>query len=289
MKRRYVMLMLCALLAFGLCTEAVAVPVSAATDKDVDLSSPEDLVSAEDPSSSDISTSSDNSGSKNNSKNKNKKTLVDSEGNELTDSDQDSSADSDSEAASDTASGSKKSTKTTTKKTTSGSSSNSSTKSSSVTDSHGNRALMTESQRRNKFRSKTNPKRGEKPDSVNRPKAFGFTYADFGTYNSYSSDNGLGGNPIYLLGTITDIQKAYENDLNYGTAVMVNDCDGYQWYMRVEVSKLKYDLFRKDYLGKSGYIYGRYSGYSGVTNRPMLDITVIQPNGGVMTDMKLYR
>ena len=69
----------------------------------------------------------------------------------------------------------------------------------------------------------------------------------------------------------------------------MNDCDGYQWYMRAPIDKTKYDLFRSQFLGKSGYIYGVYSGYSGVTNRPMLDVTVLFPNGGAPTDIKLYQ
>ena len=113
--------------------------------------------------------------------------------------------------------------------------------------------------------------------------------ADFNTCNSYNSENGLGGRPIYLLGTITDIEKVYENTMYYGTAICVNDVDGYQWYMRADIAKGKYDLFRNSFLGQSGYIFGIYSGYSGVTDRPMMDISVLWPNGMVPFDIKLYK
>ena len=157
-------------------------------------------------------------------------------------------------------------------------------------DEKGNTILMTQAQRHRKFASKTNPKRGVKPVTlVYKPNFNGFTYADFATCNSYNSENGLGGHPIYLLGTITDIEKVYENALYYGTAILVNDIDGYQWYMRADINKAKYDLFRNSFIGKTGYIYGIYSGYSGVTDRPMMDITVLQPNGMVPFDMKLYK
>lgn len=149
---------------------------------------------------------------------------------------------------------------------------------------------MTDAQRRNKWRSKTNPKRDIKPaPKAIRPAQNGFTYADFGTCNSYNSENGLGGNYVYLLGTITDIEKVYENTLYYGVAVMVNDCDGYQWYMRVNIAKAKFDMFKGNFLGKTGYIYGIYSGYSGVTDRPMMDIRVIYPMNEYMIDMKFYQ
>ena len=159
-----------------------------------------------------------------------------------------------------------------------------------ATDDRGNTILMTQSQRRKKFASKTNPKRDTKVLTLTyKPNFNGFTYADFNTCNSYNSENGLGGRPIYLLGTITDIEKVYENTMYYGTAICVNDVDGYQWYMRADIVKAKYDLFRNSFLGKSGYIFGIYSGYSGVTDRPMMDITVLWPNGMVPFDMKLYK
>ena len=148
---------------------------------------------------------------------------------------------------------------------------------------------MTESQRRSKFRSRTNPKRGATPVTVPRPASAGFMYADFAKFNSYNSDNHLGGTPIYLLGTIMDAQPVKEVGSMYWLAIMVNDCDGYQWYMRLYCDKAKYELFKSQMKGKAAYIYGLYAGYSGVTNRPMMDITVVTPIGGVPVDMKLYQ
>ncbi len=49
--------------------------------------------------------------------------------------------------------------------------------------------LMTEKQRRNKFRSKTNPGRGKKVNTPKRGASAGFSYADFSTYNDYNSNN----------------------------------------------------------------------------------------------------
>ena len=148
---------------------------------------------------------------------------------------------------------------------------------------------MTEKQRRSKFLSKTNPKRGETPATIARPASVGFSYADFARYNSYNSDNKLGGTPIYLLGTIMDIQPVKQTGSEYGLAVMVNDCDGYQWYMRCKCDKSKYDLLKAELLGKAANIYGTYAGYSGVTNRPMLDMNSVFEVGGNAVSMELYK
>lgn len=162
-------------------------------------------------------------------------------------------------------------------------------KSSDSASASNGKELMTESQRRKKFYSNTNPKRGAKPVSAVRPASNGFLYADFATFNSYSSENGLGMTPIYLLGTIKDIEKVTDKGDYYGAVLMVNDVDGYQWYMRLTVAKDKYDLFKKDYLGKTANIYGYYTGYSGVTRRPMLDPTVIIDANGFAVNMSAYK
>ena len=149
---------------------------------------------------------------------------------------------------------------------------------------------MTEKQRRNRFRSKTNPKRGTKPATPIRPASGGFSYANFGTYNSYSSENHIGRVPIYLLGTIMDMQPVKQSGSTYSVDVMVNDCDGYQWQMRCTCDKSKYDLMKTQLLGKNAYIYGTYAGYSGVSNRPMMDMTVINEAGGVgYYNLSIYR
>ena len=149
---------------------------------------------------------------------------------------------------------------------------------------------MTESQRRKRFRSKTNPKRGTKPATPIRPASGGFSYANFGTYNSYSTENHIGRVPIYLLGTIMDVQAVRQSGNSYNVDVMVNDCDGYQWQMRCTCDKSKYEVMKAQLLGKNAYIYGTYAGYSGVSNRPMMDMTVVNEAGGIgFYNMSLFR
>ena len=86
-----------------------------------------------------------------------------------------------------------------------------------------------------------------------------------------------------------DIQPVKQTGSEYGLAVMVNDCDGYQWYMRCKCDKSKYDLLKAELLGKAANIYGTYAGYSGVTNRPMLDINSVFEVGGNAVSMELYK
>ena len=178
------------------------------------------------------------------------------------------------------------STKSKTSKTTASSGDKSATASSGKStkttgsDSSSGNTLMTDKQRKSRFRSKTNPKMGTKVKTESREDSAGYSYANFGTYNSYNSENGLGGTPIYLLGTFTDVQAVKQSGSEYQVAVMVNDCDKYQWYMRCKCDKDKYELLKKKLKGKTAYIYGTYSGYSGVTNRPMMDMTSVIEVGG---------
>ncbi|MCR5830749.1 MAG: hypothetical protein K6G67_01230 [Lachnospiraceae bacterium] len=164
-----------------------------------------------------------------------------------------------------------------------------SSKKTTVKNSSGVKELMTQKQRRNKFLSKSNPKRGAKPKTSSRPESDGYEYADFAKYNSYNSDNGLGGTPIYLAGRIKDIQPVKENGSMYSLAVMVDDTDGYQWYMRCNCSKKNFDSLKVDLLGKDASIFGTYAGYSGVTNRPMMDILRVVDNEGNDIDMSIYK
>lgn len=162
-----------------------------------------------------------------------------------------------------------------------------SSNSSSTTNSRGEKILMTEKQRRAKFKSVTNPKIGTAPTTPQPPHAVSgnFVYGDIATFNNYASKNGLGGKAIYLLGTIMDIQKVTEGSDYYGLAIMVNDCDGYQWYLRFNCDKSKFDMMKNELNGKAAYLYGTFAGYSGVTNRPMMDVTTASEVGGQNLDL----
>lgn len=243
---------------------------SESDSKQSDEESSDSEESSSKSSDSDSKTTSGNT-TKSNSKNDSKSSDSNSKSND--------SSKSNTTKSNTTNSNSKNSSKNTTKSSSGGSSNSGS--------SAGE--LMTEKQRRARFSSKTNPKRGTVVATTPRALSAGFTYADFGKYNSYNSENHLGGTPLYLLGTIMDIQPVKQTGSQYGLAVMVNDCDGYQWYMRCNCDQSKLPLLKAELMGKAGYIYGTYAGYSGVTNRPMLDMTMVLENGGNAVNMALYR
>lgn len=263
----------------------------AKTDKNKDSSDDFEVVTSQDlnknkdkdKNKTDKTTDKDKVTDKNSSKNTSK-TDVD-EDDDVEDEDDE---DEDDTATTDTK---KKSSNTTTSSnTTSGNSKgDGSSKVTSSSKSSNGKELLTESQRKKKFYSKTNPKRGAKPVAVQRAASAGFVYADFATFNSYASENGLGMTPIYLLGTIMQIEKVSDKGDQYGAVLMVNDCDGYQWYMRVNVAKDKYDLMKAELLGKAANIYGYYTGYSGVTRRPMMDPTIVVEVGGNSVDLSIYK
>lgn len=154
--------------------------------------------------------------------------------------------------------------------------------------------LLTEKQRRAKYASKTNPAMKSKVTTPERPISNGFKYADFGTYNSYNSDNKLGGTPVYLLGTVLDVVPFAEiTDSSAGTCmyrvgILMNDCDGYQWYVRGCADKSKYELLKNAMVGKAGYVYGTYAGYSGILKRPMIDIATFNCQDGSIVNMAVY-
>ena len=238
-------------------------------------------------SSGSSSDSSSDSGQDSSSSNQTVSSGSSSDGDYVDVSENSSKSNSNSNSKSKSSSNSSKSSKSSSK------SSNSSKQTTSGSSNSGNsssgKELMTQKQRRNRFMSKTNPKRNSKPVSQPKANSAGFSYAYFGTYNSYNSDNSLGGTPIYLLGTVMDMAPAKESGSLYSVAVMVNDSDGYQWYMRAKCDKSKYELFKKELMGKSAYIYGTYAGYSGVTNRPMMDMISVIEIGGSAFYMSAYQ
>ena len=142
-------------------------------------------------------------------------------------------------------------------------------------DSSKGKDLLTESQRRQKYASKTNPKKGAKVTIPARPGFNGYVYADFGKFNTYASENKLGYTPVYLICSVKDIVAFTDYGNSYRVAMLVNDCEGYQWYIRANVAKDKFDQFKTSYAGKDVYICGTYAGYSGVLNRPMIDVASI--------------
>lgn len=85
------------------------------------------------------------------------------------------------------------------------------------------------------------------------------------------------------------INKVGQSDSQYKLAIMVNDCDGYQWYMRTTCLKNNFEILKSEINGKAAYIYGTFAGYSGVTNRPMMDVKNVFVVGGNAVSIALYQ
>ena len=237
-------------------------------------------------SSSDSSDSSNGNNSGSGSKSKNDETVSDG-GNNGNGSDK-TTGDSNSNTSKKTTTKKNNSNTTTNSNSNSKKSSSKSSSGSGSKNSSGVTELMTQKQRRSKFMSKSNPPRGKKPKTEQRPDNDGYAYADFARFNSYNSDNGLGGTQIYLFGTIKDVQAVKQNGSVYGVAVMVDDSDGYQWYMRCTCNKANFDALKADLKGRKANIFGTYAGYSGVTNRPMMDMNRLVDADGNDIDLSLY-
>ena len=143
------------------------------------------------------------------------------------------------------------------------------------------KAFYSASKLKNNFGSKTNPAKGTKPASNPKPAVNGFIYGDFGTFNSFASENKLGGTPIYLLGTIKSVEKfAITGDIYYA-AFLIDDFEGYQWVGAKDVPKNTFDTLKTTYTGMTAYIYGAYDGYSIDLNRPIINIGLITDATGM--------
>lgn len=150
-----------------------------------------------------------------------------------------------------------------------------------VTRTAETKAYYSASKLKTNFGSKTNPAKGTKPASNPKPAVNGFIYGDFGTFNSFASENKLGGTPIYLLGTIKSVEKfAITGDIYYA-AFLIDDFEGYQWVGAMDVPKNTFDKFKTIYTGMTAYIYGAYDGYSIDLNRPIINIGLITDATGM--------
>ena len=132
------------------------------------------------------------------------------------------------------------------------------------------------------FASATNPAKDTKPETVEHPDAAGlFAWGDFAAFNSYASDNGLAGTPVYLIGTVSNIipitasTRADVNYAAYALSVVVTDIDGYQWNANVVCASYKYDELVNALNGQVITIFGQYSGYSDTLKMPSMDTFTI--------------
>lgn len=93
----------------------------------------------------------------------------------------------------------------------------------------------------------------------------GYKFAEYKTYNSPAKENGLGGDKVYIDGTVTKIDTA--SDFIYG---ILKATDG-EWLVLIASSKIENmsDLSSL-YLKKNIRLFGAYHGYSEVEKMPAI-------------------
>lgn len=105
----------------------------------------------------------------------------------------------------------------------------------------------------------------------------GYKYADFKTYNSYASENGLGDTCVYVIGKVIKTV-----DIGNLTSIMIQSDDGGNWLASVGDSELFSKKEFSAYVGKSIKCFGKYTGFSDITKTPAMFITKID------MDNKMY-
>lgn len=100
----------------------------------------------------------------------------------------------------------------------------------------------------------------------------GFELADFSKYNSPASENGLGGNKIYLKGTIekVDITKLdAPSDMITG---IIKDSNNNKWLCSLNMTLFADKKEYEDLIEKQIVVCGIYQGYSSVAKMPAFSL-----------------
>ncbi len=97
----------------------------------------------------------------------------------------------------------------------------------------------------------------------------GFEKAEYEKFNSYASENGLGGTLIYVEGRIVEKENVGDD-----LALILQQDDGNKWLVGVPKTKEIEEIN-----GKSLRIYGEYLGYSDVYDLPALMVSAEESEG----------
>lgn len=100
-----------------------------------------------------------------------------------------------------------------------------------------------------------------------------FEIADFDKFNSYASDNGLGGTLVCMAGTITDTYEVEDGDNFEWVGLLVEDENGDEWTVLLTYyNENDEPEFVQDSIDNETMLvfYGQYAGYSDVVNRPSI-------------------
>lgn len=117
----------------------------------------------------------------------------------------------------------------------------------------------------------------------------GFEKAEFDKFNSYASENGLGGSLIYIEGTITNIEiVAASGTQGQGIVGTITDTDGNQWLIHMHAVPIVSESAFDSTLNKEVVITCEYDGFSAVRQMPCvtLDELMIKDTGTIIFGMR---
>lgn len=105
----------------------------------------------------------------------------------------------------------------------------------------------------------------------------GFKYADFDTYNSYASENGLGNTKVYINAHVNEIIDISP----YGSLIASSD-DGGKWLLSIGyTSVFPLENLEETFNDKDIQCFGLYTGYSDITKTPAMMVTKIKYDGKI--------
>lgn len=98
----------------------------------------------------------------------------------------------------------------------------------------------------------------------------GFEVAEYDKFNSYASENGLGGTLICVKGKVLNQTKIEETDSEIPLlAIVIEQTDGNRWSVSVTS-----ETEIKEIQNKNVRVFGTYQGFSDFVNLPGLSVTV---------------
>lgn len=104
-----------------------------------------------------------------------------------------------------------------------------------------------------------------------------YKFGDYKKYNSFASENGLGKDKIYVIGTIDEVKT-----LNNSIYAYIRQSDGYEWLFPIcEMTKYDLDIkaFATLFQSKEITVCGQYMGYSALEQRPGISFEKIILDG----------
>lgn len=99
-----------------------------------------------------------------------------------------------------------------------------------------------------------------------------FEQAKFSKFNSYASENGLGGTKIWIEGSFSEVNTLDSEGITILLAVF-KDTDGHEWLLGLDVDELTSKEVYNEFVDHRILVTGVYDGYSDVYEMPVVYLT----------------